>query len=67
MAEQKQKLTLSQRIAGLKAEFAKIYWPDRPRAAKQTVAVIVVTAIMGVLIVFFDMIIQYGIDFLIEL
>lgn len=67
MSDQKQKLTLSQRISGLKAEFAKIFWPDRIKTTKQSTAVIIATAILGLIIVFFDMIIQYGVDFLVEL
>lgn len=50
------------RFASLKAEFAKIFWPDRVSVSKQAVAVVIVSAIMGVLIVFFDMIIQFGLD-----
>lgn len=55
------------RIASLKAEFAKIVWPGRQLATRQTIAVILVSAIIGVLIVFFDMIIQYGLDHLFEI
>lgn len=58
---------MSERLSGIKTEFAKIYWPDRKKVTKQTIAVIAVSAIMGVLIVFFDMIIQYGLDFLFTL
>lgn len=67
MSDNKQKLTFSQKISGLKAEFAKIFWPDRFRTTKQSTAVIIITAIMGLIIVFFDMIIQYGVDFLVQL
>lgn len=54
-------------FAALKAEFAKIFWPDKTSVARQTVAVVIVTAIMGVLIVFFDMIIQFGLDKIFQL
>lgn len=67
MADKKEKLSLSQKFSGLRAEFSKITWPDRKRLSKQSIAVIVATCILGLLIVFFDMIIQYGVDFLVEL
>ncbi len=59
MSEAKPKI---KRFTALKTEFAKIFWPDKGSVAKRSVAVIIVSAIMGVLIVFFDMIIQYGLD-----
>lgn len=55
------------RFTSLKAEFAKIFWPDRISVTKQSIAVVIVSAIMGVLIVFFDMIIQFGLDKLFSL
>lgn len=55
------------KFAALKAEFAKIFWPDKTSIGRQTVAVVLVTAIMGVLIVFFDMIIQFGLDKIFQL
>lgn len=55
------------RFAALKAEFGKIFWPDKASVGRQTVAVVIVTAILGVLIVFFDMIIQFGLDKLFQL
>lgn len=50
------------RFNALKTEFAKIFWLDRSSVFKHSAAVIAVSAVMGVLIVFFDMIIQYGLD-----
>ena len=38
----------------LKAEFKKIVWPDRKTLGRQTVAVIVIAAIMCVLITLVD-------------
>lgn len=51
---------------GLKAEFNKIIWPDKKDLAKQTTAVVVVSVVLGVLISVIDVIIQYGVDFLIK-
>ena len=68
MAENKEgKVTFADRINGLKAEFGKIVWPDGQTIYKQSVAVILVTIVIALLIVFFDMIIQYGVDFLVNL
>ena len=50
---------------GLKAEFKKIIWPDKKTLAKQTVAVIVCSVILGAIIAVIDALVQYGIDFLV--
>lgn len=50
---------------GLKAEFKKIIWPDKKTLAKQTVAVIICSVILGAIIAVIDALIQYGIDFLV--
>ena len=39
---------------GLKAEFKKIVWPSKEDVAKQTILIIVVTIILGVIIKFLD-------------
>lgn len=52
---------------GLKAEFGKIVWPARETLVKQTAAVIVVSAVLGLVITILDTFIQYGIDFLVNL
>ena len=54
-------------FTGLKAEFKKIIWPNKQSLAKQTVAVIAVSVVMGLLIAVMDYIIQYGVDFLVGL
>ncbi len=52
---------------GLKSEFSKIMWPDRTAIAKQTVAVVATSVVVAVIIVILDYIIQYGVDFLVNL
>ncbi|MBC5712659.1 preprotein translocase subunit SecE [Roseburia sp. BX1005] len=52
---------------GLKAEFGKIVWPAKESLAKQTVAVVAVSVVVGLLIAVLDTFIQYGIDFLVKL
>ena len=51
---------------GLKAEFKKIIWPDKKTLVKETVAVIVCSVLLGILIWMVDVVIQYGIDFLVR-
>ncbi|MEE1315264.1 MAG: preprotein translocase subunit SecE [Faecalimonas sp.] len=78
MAENTEKVVKSEKTAktekvkkpswfkGLKAEFKKIVWPDRKTLAKQTVAVIVCSILLGAIIAVIDVLIQYGIDFLVK-
>ncbi|MGN0383530.1 MAG: preprotein translocase subunit SecE [Eubacterium sp.] len=51
-------------FAGLKAEFKKIIWPDKPSICKQTIAVVIVTVILGALIKVIDMLVQLGLEYL---
>lgn len=51
---------------GLKVEFNKIIWPDKKSLEKQTVAVVAVSIILGLIISILDAIIKYGVDFLIK-
>jgi preprotein translocase subunit SecE len=46
---------------GLKSEFKKIVWPDKEALAKQAVAVISVTVILGLVIYVLDYVIELGI------
>lgn len=52
---------------GLKAEFGKINWTTKEDVTKQTVAVVVVSVVLGVVIAVLDFILQTGIDFLVKL
>lgn len=52
---------------GLKAEFKKIIWPDKKSLTKQTVAVICTSVALGFIIKVVDIIIEYGINFLMSL
>ena len=54
-------------FAGLKTEFQKIIWPDKKSLGKQTIAVVIVSVILGVIIAVLDLAIQYGVDFLVQL
>ena len=52
---------------GLKAEFHKISWTSKDDVTKQTIAVVVVSVILGLLIALIDFILQSGINFLVSL
>ena len=52
---------------GLKKEFRKVTWPNKQELTKETVAVVIISAIVGVVIAFMDMLIQYGVEFLTKL
>jgi preprotein translocase subunit SecE len=62
-----EKKTMSQRFAGLKSEFSKIVWPEPQAAWKQTVAVVLTSVVIAFIIVILDYVIQYGVDFLVNL
>ena len=47
---------------GLKAEFKKIIWPDKKTLAKQTVAVITCSVILGAIIAVIDALVQHGLN-----
>ena len=49
---------------GVKAEFSKVSWPGRNDVVKQSVAVIGVSVVVGVMITLLDTVIQFGIKFL---
>ena len=51
---------------GLKAEFKKIIWPDRKSLAKETVAVVAASVLLGVIIAIVDFIARIGIEFLVK-
>ena len=50
---------------GLKAEFKKIIWPDKKSLSKQTLAVVVITAFLSVVIALLDAIVKFGINVII--
>ncbi len=63
---QKKKKKEKRWVDGLKAEFKKIIWPDKKTIGKQTTAVMIVSVVLGVMIAVIDMIVQYGVDFLVR-
>lgn len=53
--------------AGVKTEWGKIAWPEPSSVGRQSVAVVVVSAITALLIVVIDMVVRYGVDALVNL
>lgn len=66
MAEKTEKAKKTSWFKGLKAEFKKIIWPDKKTLAKQTVAVTVCSVILGAIIAVVDVVVKYGVDFLVK-
>ncbi|HBI73438.1 MAG TPA: preprotein translocase subunit SecE [Lachnospiraceae bacterium] len=46
---------------GLKSEYKKIVWPDKEALTKQSIAVVIVTVILGLIISALDALIELGI------
>ena len=51
-------------LKGVKTEYKKISWPEKKSLTRQTVAVVVITTILSVLIAVLDWVIKYGVEFL---
>ena len=52
-------------LANLRTEFSRIIWPDRDSLAKNTAAVIATSVVLGIIIAVIDMIIKFGLGFVI--
>lgn len=52
-------------IKGLKAEFKKIVWPDQETVTKQTITVVAVSVVLGLIIAILDFVIKWGLSFII--
>ena len=55
------------KLSQIKAEFKKIIWPDLTTVRKETTAVVTVSVLLGLLIALLDIVLRYGVDFLISL
>jgi preprotein translocase subunit SecE len=67
MSESTENRVKKSKFSQIKAEFKKIVWPDRNSAAKQSVAVVFISIMLGIIIGVLDVIFQYGVDFLVNL
>ena len=66
MAEKTEKAKKTSWFKGLKAEFKKIIWPDRKSLTKETVAVVAASVLLGVIISVVDLIVRFGIEFIVK-
>ena len=51
---------------GVKAEFKKIVWPTKDTLTKETIAVLVISVLLGIVITVIDLIAKTGIEFIIK-
>ncbi len=51
-------------FSGVKSEFKKIVWPDRQSTLKQSVAVVAISVVVGVIIAILDYVIKHGVSIL---
>lgn len=51
-------------FTGVKAEFKKIVWPDRNETFKQSVAVVAISVVLGVIIALLDYVAKTGVNFI---
>ena len=63
---EKEKTQKKSWFKGLQAEFKKVVWPDKKTLARQTTAVVAVSVVLGAVIAVIDVILRYGIDFLVK-
>ena len=64
MGDSVEKQTRPGFFKGVKSEFKKISWPDRQSTLKQSIAVVAISVVVGVIIAVLDYIVQYGVNFL---
>ena len=67
MGDSKEKQARPSFFKGVKTEFKKISWPDRRSLLKQSVAVVAISVVLGVIIAILDFVIQNGVNFLTSL
>ena len=63
-ADKKEKKARSGFFKGVKAEFKKIIWPDKEATFKQSVAVVVISVVVGVIIAILDYVVKNGVNFI---
>lgn len=60
------KFDLKKVLANLKSEYNRIIWPDKDSLIKRTIAVFASSVSLGVLIAVVDMIVKFGLGFLVS-
>ena len=68
MAEQNNGVTQKGKgwFKGLKSEFKKVVWESKEDVTRQTIAVVLISLVLGVIITLIDTALQLGIDKLIS-
>ena len=66
-AEKKPEQKKNSFFKGVKSEFKKIIWPEQKSVVRQTIAVIVTSVVVGLIIALLDWAIQHGVNFLVGL
>ncbi len=65
--KEKAKTTKPSFFKGVKSEFKKISWPDKQSTFKQSVAVVSISVVVGVVIAILDFALQCGVKWLTSL
>jgi preprotein translocase subunit SecE len=63
-AEKQTRPGLKAYFKSVKAEFKKISWPDRKSTVRQSIAVVFISVVVGLIIAVIDYVVQYGVNFL---
>ncbi len=64
MGDSAEKKAKSGFFKGVKSEFKKIIWPDRRATIRQSIAVVVISVVVGVLIAILDYVAKFGVNFI---
>ena len=64
MGDSAEKKAMPGFFKGVKVEFKKIIWPDRQATLKQSVAVVAISVVVGVIIALIDYVAKFGVNFI---
>ena len=67
MADSTEKTKKQGFFKNVRVEFKKISWPDKKTMFKQSVAVVAISVVLGVVIALIDYVAKYGVNFLTSL
>lgn len=67
MEQKEEKKAKKHFFKGISSEFKKIVWPSKDTVKKETTAVVLSTAALGVIIALLDAGIKWGVDFIVKL
>ncbi|MCI8529793.1 MAG: preprotein translocase subunit SecE [Lachnospiraceae bacterium] len=64
MGDSAEKKAIPGFLNGVKSEFKKIIWPDRRATVRQSIAVVAISIVVGVIIAILDYVVKYGVNFI---